>query len=157
MPRPYHPTSCDRPTLLAQSIIHQSDHSAAFFFRLSSSTSGLGRNIFLRHLPVYNFEVSFSLIVAQPYQMTGKIIILYILVFNVSPVDVEINILNGMDEFNLLLIYKWIRFPLLLLLIIIIVISRYLNFSRLLTDLLATFMFYIVRHYVDKAGICSQF
>jgi len=38
--------------------------------------------------------------------MTGKIIILYVLVFNFPPVDVEINILNGMDEFNLLLIYK---------------------------------------------------
>jgi len=83
--------------------------------------------------------------------MTGKIIILYVLVFNFPPVDVEINILNGMDEFNLLLIYKWIRFPL-----VIIVISRYLNFLYLLTDLLATFMFYIVRNSVDKAGMCSQ-
>jgi hypothetical protein len=89
--------------------------------------------------------------VPQPYQMTGKIIILYILVFNFSPVDVEINILNGMDEFNLLLIYKRVRFPL-----IIIVISRYLNFPHFLTNFLATFMFYIVRHSVDKAGICCQ-
>jgi hypothetical protein len=96
-------------SLLANGIIHES-HSAAVFFRISSSTSTLGGNIFLRNLPVDNFEVSFSLIVIdqvpQPYQMTGKIIILYILVFNFSPVDVEINILNEMDEFNLLLIYK---------------------------------------------------
>jgi hypothetical protein len=127
-------------SLLAKSIIHESHHSAAVFFRLSSSSSTLGRNIFLRNLPVNSFEVSISLIVIdqfpQPYQMTGKIIILYILVFNFSTVDVEINILNGMDEFNPLLIYKWIRFPLL-----IIVVSRYLNFPDLLTDLLATFTF----------------
>jgi len=95
-------------SLLAKSIIHEFHHSAAVFFRLSSSTSALGRNIFLRNLPVDNFEVSISLIVIdqvpQPYQMTSKIIILYILVFNFSPVDVEINILIGMDEFNPLLI-----------------------------------------------------
>ena len=65
--------------------------------------------------------------------MTGKIIILYILVFNFSPVDVQINILNGMDEFNPLLIYKRIRCSIIISInIIIIVISQYLNFPRLL-------------------------
>jgi len=95
-------------SLLAKSIIHESHHSAAVFFRLSSSTSSLGRNVFLRSLPEDNFEVSFSLIVTdqvtRPCQMGGKIIILCILVFNFSPVDTEVNILNWMDEFNMLLI-----------------------------------------------------
>lgn len=95
-------------SLLAKSIFHESHHSAAVFFRLSSSSSSLSRNIFLRSLPEDNFEVSFSLIVTDqvphPCQMGGKIIILYILVFNFSAVDMEINILNWMDEFNLLLI-----------------------------------------------------
>jgi hypothetical protein len=97
-------------SLLAKSKIHESHHSAAAFSRLSSSTSALGRNVFLRKLPVENFEINFSFVVIdqvlQPYQMTDRIIILYILVFNFSPVEVEINILNGMDECNLLLIYK---------------------------------------------------